>query len=307
MGTPEFALPSLDRLNKSSHQIVLVVCQPDRKKDRGLKIGFSPIKQYATQHQLELFQPPSLKQEEALDRLAKCQADFFVVVAFGKMLPNEILELPKIACVNAHPSLLPKFRGPSPMQFALLEGEKQTGTTTMLISEEMDAGDILLSAETSIEPDEKIDSLSNRLAVMSAELLLRTIDDFDKITPAAQDGARSTYTRMIEKNDRLLKFDEKAIRLHQRFRALTPDPGVYCLFRGKRLMIKDMRLNSPDSKQQTGFKPGEILSIEQDSITVQSNEGSLTILSVQPENKKAMSVRDFINGYKLTTKDVFSW
>ncbi|MCP4749368.1 MAG: methionyl-tRNA formyltransferase [Proteobacteria bacterium] len=303
MGTPEFAVPPMEYLLNAGHRISLLVCQPDKRKGRGHKYLFPPTKQFALDHDIEVFQPTSVRTPETLEKLAATHPDFFIVVAYGRILPKSVLELPRKGCINVHASLLPNWRGAAPIQFALLNGDERTGVCTMLMDEGMDTGDILLSRETEIPPDECVDGLSERLSLTGAELIVETVENFDSLVPRKQDHEKATYTRLLEKEDRHIRWHKEALEIHRQFRALTPTPGVFTRFRGKRLIVKSMRL-AEESEPMESEKPGTVVSVEKNGLTVSCGKGAVSILSCQPENKKSLSARDFVNGYRIQVGEV---
>jgi len=303
MGTPEFAVPSLKALLEAGFDVPLLVCQPDRKKDRGHKIQFPPTKDLALEYNVEVYQPESIRSPEAIAKLSAFTVDFFVVIAYGKILPPDVLNIPGKACINTHASLLPKWRGAAPIQFSILHGDKETGVCTMLMDVGMDTGDILLTRKTNITADEKVDALSDRLASMGADLIVETINRFDELTPVKQDHERATYARLLKKEDRFIDWSQNAHQVYCHFRAMSPSPGVVTFFRGKRLLLKSMehRVHSISISSN----PGEITAIENDRFSVACGNGFVDIISCQPENKKELLARDFINGFQLKIGDVF--
>jgi methionyl-tRNA formyltransferase len=303
MGTPEFAVPAMEGLLQAGHRIRLLVCQPDRKKDRGQRLQAPPTKQFAMAHGIEVFQPSSIKTPDVIERLAAVRADFFIVIAYGRILPPTVLSLPVHGCINVHASLLPKWRGAAPIQFALLNGDGNTGVCTMLLDEGMDTGDILLSREIRIEPQECAGELSSRLARLGAELLVETLDRFDSIEPQPQDHAQATYTRLLDKADRLIDWELTATAIYGRYRALTPDPGVLTHFRGRRLALQ--RLQLLDREQSIGQQPGTILSLEDAVLRVVCGRGVIGIQSAQLENRKPADARDLVNGYRIKAGERF--
>ncbi len=300
MGTPDFAVPSMAYLLKAGINISLLVCQPDRKKGRGHKLQFPPTKQFALDHQIEVFQPDSVRSPEVIAKLREKRPDFCVVIAYGKILPKEILDLPEKACLNVHGSLLPQWRGAAPIQFSLLNGDSETGVCTMLIDEGMDSGDILLTRSTPIEPDECVDSLTERLKLMGAELIVETIQTFDQIQPLKQDHEQATFARLLKKEDRRISWDENATAVYNRYRALSPTPGVHTEFRGKRLLLKSMKVTEL-AGETPAETPGTIVSVDRPGVTVACGKGAISILSCQPENKKPVSAADWVNGHQVKT------
>ncbi len=303
MGTPDFAVPAMKSLLGAGHTISLLVCQPDRKKGRGQKFQFPPTKEFALENNIDVFQPDSIKSQDSLEKLASCNPDFFVVIAYGKILPESVLEIPKKGCINVHASLLPKWRGAAPIQFALLNGDERTGVCTMLMDRGMDTGDILQKREIEIEAGECVDTLTERLSYLGAELITETIDRFDNLTSEKQDHDQATYTRLLRKEDRDINWNWDSKRIYGQFRAMTPSPGVVTSFRGKRLIIKSM-VPIENSLELKDELPGKIVSVENDCLVVSCSNGLMSILSCQPESKKALLVKDFINGYQVKTEEI---
>jgi methionyl-tRNA formyltransferase len=303
MGTPEFAVPALAGLLQAGHHIRRLVCQPDRKKGRGQKLQAPSTKQFALAHGIEVYQPSSLKTPDVVEKLAADRADFFIVIAYGRILPPKVLALPAKGCINVHASLLPKWRGAAPIQFALLNGDDRTGVCTMLLDEGMDTGDLLLSAETAIEPQVCAGELTQRLARMGADLLIETLDRFDAIEPQPQDHAQATYTRLLDKADRLIDWQAPAAAVYGRYRALTPEPGVLTHFRGRQLVLRQLALLS-----RTGTSsqpPGTVLGFEDAMLRVACGQGEIGILSAQPQNRKPATAGDLVNGYRIAAGEVF--
>jgi methionyl-tRNA formyltransferase len=304
MGTPDFAVPALKALHEAGHDLPLLISQPDRKKGRGQKLQETPTKRYAKTIGCEIFQPDTLHDQKVVAKLADYKADFFVVVAYGKILPSLILNLPAKACLNLHASLLPKWRGAAPIQFAIWQGDRETGICTMLMDKGMDTGDLLLTTKTVIQPDEKADQLSNRLSQLGGQLIVRTITEFEQIIPQPQDHTQATYTRMIEKEDRLLNWEQSAEKVYAQFRALSPQPGVFTYFRGKRLLVKEISL-AENRTGQNQKRAGSLLSIAPTGLEIACSSGVISLHSCQPENKKQSPAKDFANGYQVKIGDIF--
>lgn len=302
MGTPEFAVPSFKALLEAGFHVPLLVCQPDRKKGRGHKVQYPPTKKIALENNIEVYQPETVRSSEAVDILASYNADFFVVIAYGKILPLDVLTIPQKACINVHASLLPKWRGAAPIQFSLLHGDEETGVCTMLMDEGMDTGDVLLTSKTRIPADEKADTLSDRLSTMGAELIVETINRFDSLTPEKQNHADATYARLFKKEDRFVNWEQSAFQVYCHYRAMSPSPGVVTLFRGKRLLLKSMILNGETT--QRPMNPGEIFQIGEDRLSIACGSGSIDVLSCQPENKRELFAKDFVNGFQINVGEV---
>ncbi len=312
-GTPSFALPTLEKLLATEkHTLVAVVTQPDKPRGRGNQLSFSPVKQLALQYNLPVWQPKRLrKDEETLTKLKDSQGDVFVVVAYGQILPPEVLKMPRLGCINVHASLLPEYRGAAPIQWCLYDGKTETGVTTMLMDEGLDTGDILLQASTPISLLTTYPELSQKLAFMGADLLLETLDKWEKgeITPIPQDDNKATYAPLIRKEDYLINWHQPAIKIHNQIRAFSPD--CYTTFRGQILKISRslplvdniplpppyQHLSSLDIPQG---KMGEIVKIvKNQGFVVQTAEGWLLILEVQLAGKKLQPAASFVNGMRL--------
>ena len=300
MGTPDYAVPSMRALLDAGHTISLLLCQPDKKRSRGHIKMPPPTKKFALEQNIEVFQPTDSKDPETIDQLKQIQADFFVVIAYGKILPRSLLNLPSQGCINVHGSLLPQWRGAAPIQFSILAGDEETGVCSMLMDEGMDTGDILLSDSLPIDPEITVDHLSQQLANLSAEIIVKTIDQFNSIIPQQQDHENASYTRLITKEDRVINWHLPAITIYNRFRALTPQPGVYTTFRNKRLMLKSLR-HHPSATLLS--EPGTILKADSSGIWVSTAKGEIQILSCQPENRKTLTAQDFINGYQVKLRE----
>ncbi len=303
MGTPDFAVPPLKALINAGFEIPLVVSQPDRKKGRGHKLQNTPVKEIALENNLKIFQPDSIRTRDAVNTLKAVEADYFIVIAYGKILPESILSLPHKACINVHASLLPKWRGAAPIQFSLLNGDEETGVCTMLMDKGMDTGDLLLTEKTPIDPKENSGQLAERLSVLGADLIVKTIQQFDGISAVKQDHEKATYTRLLNKEDRLVDWRQTAHSIFCRFRALSPFPGIVTSFRGKRLVIKEMETAKerfPDQDKN----PGTITAINAESFDVVCGKGFARILACQPESKKKVNAQEFVNGHQVKIGEV---
>lgn len=295
MGTPDFAVPSLNRLLTSTHTVVGVVTQPDRPSGRGLKVQFSPVKKMALAHGLPLLQPEKLTEPEFLTTLRSWNADCFVVVAF-RILPKEVFTLPPKGTVNLHASLLPKYRGPAPIQRAILNGEKETGVTTFFIEETVDTGKWILQEKLAIGPEETAGELHDRLALLGAEVLVRTLDLIEKdlANPQPQVGIPSLAPK-IHPEEEKIDWNEPAEKVFNRIRAFSPKPGAYTFWNSKRLKILRATLEQRNSDEV----PGTVLECQRDKIIVACGSGAIGIREIQPECKKGMQVGEFLRGYGL--------
>ncbi len=297
MGTPEIAVPSLTALVKYGYEIPLVITQPDKPKGRGQSVIFSPVKEYALSAGLNVYQPEKIKDNiEVLEKLKNIEPDFFAVAAYGKILPQAVLDIPKKAPVNVHFSLLPKYRGPAPVNWAIMNGEEETGVDTMLMDAGMDTGDILLTTKTKIL-SKTAGELSQELSILGAELLIKTLENFDNITPVKQDDSLATKAPMMNKDMGLINWGESAEHIERLIRAFTPWPAGYTILQGKKLKLyKSVVVESKSTAEY-----GSIINVDKDSFTVQTGKGGLKILELQIEGKKKMDCRSFLSGAKLKT------
>ncbi len=297
MGTPQFAVPSLQAVVEAGHDVVLVVTQPDRPAGRGKQLQAPPVKQEALARGLEVVQPTSMRDPDVQAKLESLRPDAACVVAFGAMLPPSILNLGRFGCINVHPSLLPEYRGAAPIQRAIMDGRIETGVTTMFLSEEMDAGDIILQQRVTIEPDEDSGSLHDRLAAIGARLLVDTLAALEQGTAPRipQDHTAATYAPKIGPEDERLNWQLPAFQLHNVIRGLRPRPGAYTYFRGKRLKIWRSQVDD----RVSGAEPGEIVAVEKNAIHVQTGEGILLLTELQPENGKRLTADAFCNGHRV--------
>ena len=323
-GTPAFAVPSLERLLTHPDFTVLgVVTQPDKRRGRGNQLTPSPVKAIAQAHALPLYQPKSVKKDEAtLENLRRSQADAFVVVAYGQILSQAILDMPRLGCVNAHGSLLPYYRGAAPIQWSLYHGEAETGITTMLMNAGMDTGPMLLKAQTPIALLDNFDTLAERLAPIGADLLIETLLKFNQqtIQPMPQDDTQATYAPLIKKEDYWLDWSRSAIALHNQIRGFYPVCSA--TFRGETLKIMATAPLAPAywsqlpaemsaiaqtwSPSTTAAPPGEVIGLlKGEGAIVQTGEGVLLLRTVQLPGKRPQSGWDFANGARLALGEVF--
>ncbi|MCD6376106.1 MAG: methionyl-tRNA formyltransferase [Caldisericaceae bacterium] len=297
MGTPDFARVSLQKLVNSKHEVVAVVTVPDKPQGRGLKLRPSPVKQFARQIGLPILQPAKLKDTQFIEHLKQFAADVFVVVAF-KILPPQVFNLPPKGTVNLHASLLPRYRGAAPINWAIINGETETGVTTMLINERVDEGNMLLQKEVAITPDMTAGELHDLLAEIGADLLLETLDrmEINDIQPVKQDEKLATKAPKITKEMCHLNFNQPAQQVHNWIRGLSPYPAAYCYWQGKQLKIFRSRLVS---NLNDAVEPGTIVKVFKNGFTVKCASGAVDVFEVQIQGKKRMAVEDFLNGYNL--------
>ena len=297
MGTPAFAVPSLDSLLKRGHDVVGVFTQPDRRAGRGRRLRASPVKEFAEKHGLPVFQPSSLRSDaETCAKIADMKPDAIVVAAYGLFLPKVVLESPKYGCLNIHPSLLPKYRGPSPVISAILEGEETSGVTIMLLDEGMDTGPVLAQKKATIGNEETSDELTLRLFELGADLLVQTLDDWvgERITLSSQNDDEATITRLLKREDGLLDWSGSASAIERRIRAFTPWPGTFTTWDGRTLKVLSGRSTSKDS----GAVPGSVLDCEGGRVAVATGSGALELLEVQIEGRARSKAADFARGQR---------
>jgi methionyl-tRNA formyltransferase len=293
MGTPEFAVPALNALHGAGHRIALVVTQPDKPRGRGRKVEPPPIQKTANTLGLPVIQPPSLRDEAAMARLAATAADFFIVVAFGQILRSDVLAMPRRGCINVHASLLPRYRGAAPIPAAILAGDQRTGVTVMLMDEGLDTGPVLAQAEWPIGPADTAGSLTEALARLGAALLLEVLPGWllGVVVPQPQDESQATHCRTLQKEDGLLDWTRPAVHLDRQVRACDPWPGAYTAWAGQRLKILRAR---PLPAARTA-ESGRVLDLEPGT-GVATGEGVLELLEVQLAGKGAMDVHAFAQG-----------
>ncbi len=296
-GTPNFAVPSLNVLVRSKHNVRLVVTQPDKRKGRSKKLGPPPVKEFAEKNYLKVLQPENIKDEEFLNSLGQLDPDVIVVVAYGKILPPDILRLPKWGCINIHASLLPKYRGAAPIQWAIINGEKESGVTTMLMDEGLDTGQILLTKIISIYDSDTYESLSLRLSTLGAEVLLETLEAIEKneIHPSKQKGTTS-YARPLKKEDGLVDWSKSARDVYNFIRGLYPWPCAYTFINGER--VKIIKALPVEGKGVAG----RIIIDEGKNLLIGTSNGLLSIIELQPEGKKPMTSRAYLSGRREELK-----
>lgn len=296
MGTPDFAVGALEALIEAGHEITLVVTQPDKPKGRSIALQFPPVKECALKYGIEVFQPVRIKTPENVAQLKKYEADLFVVAAFGQILSQEILDMPKYGCINIHASLLPKYRGSSPIQRAILDGEEKTGVTIMQMDIGVDTGDMLYKKEYVIKDTDTFETLHDELRDIGGVAIVEALELLQKgeLMPEKQRDEDSCRAPMIQKEMGLLDFTKTAKELDRQVRGLNPWPSAFTHYQGKVLKVWKA---SPVEGEGT---PGEVILVEKDSITVACGTGALKIYELQLEGKKRMSTHDFLLGVKVT-------
>lgn len=297
MGTPDIAATCLKKILADGVQVVGVYTQPDRPKGRHMKMQFSPVKEVALQHDLPVFQPENFREEETVAELRALKPDICAVVAYGRILPQKVLDVPKFGCINIHASLLPKYRGSAPYQWAVLDGEKETGVTAMYLIREMDAGDIIETAKTPIGENETAGELLDRLAVLGAELLSKTLTRFQtegKVSATPQNGDKATFAPMLEKTMCPIDWTKSAQKVHNHVRGLHPWPVATMELGGKIFKVHETRI-----VDGTGA-PGEILGLTKTGLKIACGEGAVEITSLQAEGGKRMAAPDYFRGHPLS-------
>ncbi|MDO9529880.1 MAG: methionyl-tRNA formyltransferase [Syntrophales bacterium] len=301
MGTPKFAIPSLEILAKNGCPIIGVVTQPDRPKGRGRKYVPPPVKITAEKYNLPVFQPDKVRDKEFLDTFRELAPDMVVLVAFGQILPGEIIEFPEMGCINVHPSLLPKYRGAAPINWTLIRGEETTGITTILMDEGMDTGDILLQEETPVESDETFDKLHDRLSKMGSELLLKTVKGITEgtITRTPQDSSLATYAPRLQKEDSIINWKAGIKDILNLIRGLYPSPCAHTFINEKKMKI----FSATGEECHVPEQAGRIVGKAEKGLQVAAQDGYIYLEEIQLENKRRMSIFDFLRGYKISPED----
>ena len=300
-GTPEFSVGILDAISNAGHEIKGVYTQPDRPKGRGRGLTPCPVKERALELGLPVFQPESLKNKEAQSQLNNLQADVMVVVAYGQLLPIEVLEAPKYGCLNIHASLLPRWRGAAPIQRAIISGDKQTGVGIMQMNEGLDTGDILLEKTCDILDTDTAQSLHNKLSALGELAIVKALNSVDELIPAAQDENGITYAKKLTKDEAWIDWSKSAIKINQQIRAFNPYPIAQANASSDKFDSKVLRILSATVMEKTyNTQPGEIVEYGKGTCIVATTSGSLSLQTVQLAGKKITNIKDFTNAYKLT-------
>ena len=303
MGTPDFAVGTLEAIIEAGHEVVLAVTQPDKPKGRSASLQFPPVKECAIAHNIPVFQPVKIREQKNIDELKKYDPDIIIVVAFGQIVSKEILDMPRYGCVNVHASLLPKYRGAAPIQWAVINGDEMTGVTTQRMDVGVDTGDIIETAQLRIAEDETGGSLFDKLAMVGAKLCVSTMEKIEKgeATYTPQKEEEATHTRKIEKELGNVDWSKPAKEIECLIRGLNPWPSAYTHLNGKNLKLWQAGVVDENS----ALKPGTIVKVTKNEILVQTGAGMLSLLEVQLEGKKRMPVDAFLRGYPLEEKTVF--
>ncbi len=307
MGTPAFALPSLDSLFLSNHNLLALVVPPDRPCGRGGKVRSSPVKEWALKNTKELKQPEKVSEVSFLSWVKEKAPDLIVTAAFGKILPSDLLEMPSLGCINLHASYLPYYRGSAPIHRAVIEGAEYSGVSIIKMSSELDAGDIILQEKEGISPFDTAGMLHDRLALRGASLLIKAVDALAAGNAAAkpQDHSKATYAPPLRREDEHLDWNCAAVEIYNRIRGLNPWPGAYTIFEDKRLKVWRAVRPEPGQGNHCREKPGTIMAVGEDSLTVATADVPLNVLEIQPAGKKHMDAGSFCCGYRIQPGQVF--
>jgi methionyl-tRNA formyltransferase len=302
MGTAAFAVPSLKILVENNYPIIGVVTQPDRPKGRGQHLKPPPVKVYAEGKQIPIYQPEKVKNEDFLKLFGKLDPEMVVLTAFGQILPEEIIEGPKYGCINVHPSLLPKYRGAAPVNWTLIQGEEKTGVTIIQMDKGIDSGDILLQEEIFIKPHESFGELNNRLSIMGAELLLKTISMIlsGTVIKIPQDNSVATYAPRLHRESGLIHWNTNINQIVNLIRGLSPVPCAYTFVDGKKLKI----FEATGEEAPVNTIPGTIIEASEKAFKIKTKDRCLSLIEVQLESKKKMYFRDFLRGYHIETNKI---
>lgn len=300
MGTPDFAVAPLEAILKAGHEVTAVVTQPDRQKGRGREVQYSPVKECTLSYGIPVLQPLKIKEKDAVEELRKYPADIFVVAAFGQLLSEEILNMPRFGCINIHASLLPAYRGAAPIQWCVINGEEKTGVTIMQMAKGMDTGDILLQKEVVLDEKETGGSLFDRLMETGAELIVEALPKIEagELIPVVQKEELATYAGKITKDMGNIDFTKAAVTIERLIRGLNPWPSAFTHYKGKILKIWEADVVSECVNAENPV-PGTVIAMDKESFTLATGEGALRIRSLQPEGKKRMSCAEFMRGYEV--------
>lgn len=299
MGTPDFSVGTLEALVQAGHEVVLAVTQPDKPKGRGGKMQYTPVKEKALEYDIPVFQPVKVREKSCVEKLDSYKADVMVVVAFGQILPREILELTPYGCINVHASLLPKYRGAAPIQWSIIDGETVTGVTTMQMDEGLDTGDMLLKTEVPLEPDETGGSLHDKLSAAGAKLCVETLKALEEktVTPEKQGETPTKYARMLDKELGKIDWTKDAASIERLVRGLNPWPSAYTSWEGKTMKIWSAEVVDRESKAPCGT----VAEVTKTDFSVQTGKGLLKVTELQIPGKKRMAADAFLRGYKMET------
>ena len=302
MGTPDFSVGTLEEMIRAGHQVVGVFTQPDKPKGRGKSLQMTPVKEAALAHGIPVYQPVKIREPENMEILKELAPEVIVVVAFGQIIPRAILELPKYGCINVHASLLPKYRGAAPIQWAVIDGEETSGVTIMQMDEGLDTGDMLLKGEIALDPQETGGSLFDRLSALGARLLVEALAQIEAGTIAREKQPQESptpYAAQITKAQGEIRWEDPAVKIERLIRGLNPWPSAYTRLGGKTLKLWKAQALPQEESSGKEAAPGTVVARDRESITVQTGQGLLKLLEVQLEGKKRMDTASFLRGYSL--------
>ena len=304
MGTPDFAAGALEALLEAGHEVTAVVTQPDKPKGRSKELQFPPVKETAVKHNIPVLQPVRIKRAEEIEILKQYEADVYVVAAFGQILSQEILDMPKYGCLNIHASLLPKYRGASPIQNVIVDGEEETGITIMQMDAGIDTGDMLYKKSIAIEAEDTYETLHDKLKILGGEAIVEALEllETGALVPEKQDHSRSSHVKMITKEMGNIDFTKTAWEIDRLVRGLNPWPSAFTFYKGKQMKV--WKVKPQESSMQA--EPGTILEVTKNEIVVACGEGAIRILELQLEGKKRMTAHDFLLGVKVQAGDCFA-
>lgn len=302
MGTPDFSVGTLEEMIRAGHQVAGVFTQPDKPKGRGKSLQMTPVKEAALAHGIPVYQPVKIREPENMEILKELAPEVIVVVAFGQIIPRAILELPKYGCINVHASLLPKYRGAAPIQWAVIDGEETSGVTIMQMDEGLDTGDMLLKGEIALDPQETGGSLFDRLSALGARLLVEALAQIEAGTIAREKQPQESptaYAAQITKAQGEIRWEDPAVKIERLIRGLNPWPSAYTRLGGKTLKLWKAQALPQEESSGKEAAPGTVVARDRESITVQTGQGLLKLLEVQLEGKKRMDTASFLRGYSL--------
>lgn len=305
MGTPDFSVPTLQKIIDAGHEVIGVVTQPDKAKGRSKALQFTPVKELAVKYDIPVYQPQRIKgNQEFYEEMKALNPDVMITVAFGQILPQEILDLPKYGCINVHASLLPKYRGSAPIQWVILDGETESGVTTMMTDIGIDTGDILLKKVVPLDEKETGGSLHDKLSVVGGDLLIETLKGVEEgtVTRIPQGETPTKYAKMLTKELGKIDFTKSAVEIERLIRGLNPWPSAYTSLHGKTLKIWDANVVDGD----VNAKPGEVIRVDKTSFTVMTGDKALEIMEMQLEGKKRMMTEAFLRGYNVEKGEVLA-
>ncbi len=301
MGTPDFSVPSLEALHAAGHDIALVITRPDKPRGRGRKLDAPPVKKAAIKLNRPVIQPPTLRDDDVLQILREAQADFFIVVAFGQILTGTVLGMARQGCINVHASLLPRYRGPAPIHWAVINGDPESGVTTMMMDKGLDTGDILMQAKEPVVPTDTAGALHDRLAMLGSRLLCQTLDAFSEgtVRRIPQEHSLATYAPLLKKTDGLVDWRKPAAKIESFIRGMNPWPGAFTYWGNRRLKI----FRAETARMLTTASPGTILRGHADELTVATGQGALSILDIQEASGSRLPVSEFLRGCRIAAGD----